>query len=667
MEAQSKILTAEKLFDLSPEAIVLLNPKGKVLEVNQRLYDWLGYEPSEIIGKTLLKLPFFPPRSKIKVMRKFLARISGKKVEPYKLDFFSKSGEIKVGLIRAIIVKDEEDKPIADLVMVSEFTKEDTYEKELEKYKTIIENVDDLVMIKNRKGEFVLANNALLQFIAKPKEEVIGKKDEDLFDAEFVLFDVNKDLEESIDDEINVELNDKEYTFLTTTIPISLQDEKSKGYVRICRDITKQKELSSKVNFLAEFEELLANTSKEFINLPSEEMDTGINLLLSRIGSFLGADRAYLFLIDYDKNAMSNTHEWISKNTVSAKEKSQYLSLENFESFFKALKSNGFFIVEDSDELVEEEYNTLKATLKEQNVKSMISVGVSIGLRLVGFIGIDSVEKKQSFDNKVVQMLQLAGDMISNLMERKEISDSKNDFVSIASHQLRTPLTGINWNMEMILDFEKTAFTQDQKKIMNNVLDSSKRMVTLVNALLNVSRLESGRMSFHSKEVDLNELASEVIKELKKEIQDRKLTIQINSKKDKRVNADADLIREAMRNLVTNAIKYSFENTKIQIDITYNKQDAIFSITNEGIGIPKHQKNYLFTKFFRADNATKQSSDGTGLGLYFAKLIIDAHKGEISFESEVNKKTTFTFKIPIVSFESKEGAVRLSEVKDFNG
>lgn len=659
MEPKNNFLTYQTLFDLSPEAIVLLDNKGKLLDVNQRLYDWLGYSPEEVINKTLMRLPFLPAKSKVKVMSKFLGRLSGKKIEPYKLEFKAKNGEDIVGLVRAEVIKDDNGKAIADLVMISEITQQDKYDRELGRYKTIIENIDNLVTITDASGNYLLVNDAFAQFVGLSKSEIIGKKINQVFNEETAskVFQndrtkLNEEYEESIS------INSRRYVFRTTAFLFEEKDTGVKGIIKVRKDITDKKELSERITFLADFEELLANTSKEFISLNSSQTDAGIDLLLTRIGEFLDADRAYLFKFDWAQDIMFNSHEWVRGGVSAQKSNLQNMDLDNFKWWVETLKTEGKIIIPNVDAM-DENLNYIKKTLQDQKIQSLVCVPVNIGFRMIGFLGIDSVVETKVFDKKLQQLLQLAADMVSNLLERKEIDQSKNDFVSIASHQLRTPLTAINWNIELMTEFEDTPFSEEQREMMLNVAKSSKRMVLLVNSLLNVSRLESGRMSISISSTRLADLVEDLQKSLENELKEKDLKIELKGKVSE-IKVDAELIAEAIKNLLTNAIKYAHNGTKIKVELKQDSTHQRISIENEGIGIPPHQKPYIFTKFFRADNALKAQADGTGLGLYFTKLIVLAHEGEIDFESELGKKTKFEIKLPFKAIQSKKGAVNLA-------
>ncbi len=255
-----------------------------------------------------------------------------------------------------------------------------------------------------------------------------------------------------------------------------------------------------------------------------------------------------------------------------------------------------------------------------------------------------------------------------DITKEKEIDKAKTEFVSLASHQLRTPLSAINWYTEMLLAGDAGKITKEQKKYLDEVYKGNQRMVDLVNSLLNVSRLELGTFVIEPKMTDIIALARSVMDELKSQIDDKKITF--NEKHDSdipEVSIDPKLTRIIIQNLMSNAVKYTPESGNItfnllmrkkgsKVDSWTAKKDSIFiSVADSGIGIPKHQQESIFIKLFRADNVRETDTEGTGLGLYIVKSILDQSGGDVWFESEEGKGTTFYVTIPLAGMKEKKG------------
>ena len=231
----------------------------------------------------------------------------------------------------------------------------------------------------------------------------------------------------------------------------------------------------------------------------------------------------------------------------------------------------------------------------------------------------------------------------------KEIDTMKSEFVSVASHQLRTPLSAIKWFLEMLIAGDAGAINENQKEFLDRAYESNERMIKLVNDLLNVSRMESGKIKFEPKPTQLGDIFQSVITELTPLTRARNISIQsaFADAKLPEVFVDPDKMRQVIMNLVSNAIKYTSGRGKIELFYERHPNELVFNIKDNGIGIPKDQQYKVFNKFFRADNVMKVQTEGSGLGLYIAKVMIESSGGRMWFSSQENKGTTFSFSLPI--------------------
>lgn len=241
----------------------------------------------------------------------------------------------------------------------------------------------------------------------------------------------------------------------------------------------------------------------------------------------------------------------------------------------------------------------------------------------------------------------------------KEIDRMKTEFVSLASHQLRTPLTSINWFIEMLINQDAGKLNEQQMGYLKEIYKGSKRMVNLVNDLLNVSRLETGRLKIEPKSTDLVGFIEDAIKEMKPLAKLKKCKIEFKKPKKKisKLPIDKTLLNQVVHNMLTNAVKYSrTKSCSVKVElISKDAKNYQLSVTDSGIGIPKSEQPRIFEKFFRADDAVQTAAEGSGLGLYVAKMIMDSSGGKIWFESKKGKGTTFYITIPKKGMEEKQG------------
>jgi len=256
-----------------------------------------------------------------------------------------------------------------------------------------------------------------------------------------------------------------------------------------------------------------------------------------------------------------------------------------------------------------------------------------------------------------------------DISREREIDKAKSEFVSLASHQLRTPLSTIKWYAEMLSMEQVGKISSKQKKYLNAIYQSNQHMIELVNALLNVSRIEMGTFSIEPEGVNICALIRSVMAEAGPMIEEKELSINVNCDTNiPSIQADSTLMRIILQNLVSNAIKYTSQSGKITISAKVHsrqnaKKDADFlqiCVADDGIGVPKHQQKHMFTKLFRADNARESVTDGNGLGLYIIKSILENSGGKINFKSEEGKGTEFIVTLPLSGMRSRKGTKRLN-------
>jgi PAS domain S-box-containing protein len=235
-----------------------------------------------------------------------------------------------------------------------------------------------------------------------------------------------------------------------------------------------------------------------------------------------------------------------------------------------------------------------------------------------------------------------------DVTHEREVDRMKTEFVSLVSHELRTPLTSIKGYTEMVLDGDAGEINEEVQEYLDIVFKNAERLVALVNDLLDLSRIESGRIQIKSEPVDLNEIVQTVVVSLQQKIREKEqsLAVDIDPQATQAVG-DRDKLVQALTNYVSNAHKYTPAGGDIRIEVGKQGDFARVSVRDNGFGISPEDQARLFTRFYRVDNSMTREIGGTGLGLSIVKQLIELQGGEISVESAPGQGSVFTFSVPL--------------------
>lgn len=274
-----------------------------------------------------------------------------------------------------------------------------------------------------------------------------------------------------------------------------------------------------------------------------------------------------------------------------------------------------------------------------------------------------SVQEVKSLNAGLEQRISSATkELRASNAQLQKLDEAKDEFISMASHQLRTPLTSIKGYISMMMEGDLGELTTQQKHIMNEAFVSSERMVRLIGDFLNVSRLQTGKFIIEKHPVDLAKIVAQEIEGLEPNAAGRGLKfVYKQPKKFPLLELDENKMRQVIMNFADNAIYYSRDNSKINIGLSVVKNQVEFTVKDTGIGVPDSEKDQLFKKFFRATNARKQRPDGTGVGLFLAQKVVQDHGGQIIFESKEGKGSTFGFRLPVPKNAVKAEATPVPE------
>jgi signal transduction histidine kinase len=245
------------------------------------------------------------------------------------------------------------------------------------------------------------------------------------------------------------------------------------------------------------------------------------------------------------------------------------------------------------------------------------------------------------------QVREATGELRESNKKLKSLDEAKDEFISMASHQLRTPLTSVKGYMSMVLEGDAGKLNPTQHQLLEQAFASSQRMVYLISDFLNVSRLQTGKFTIERTPVILSNVVQQEVNQLKSTAESRNLTIECSVPSDFPALQLESKLRQAIMNFIDNAIFYSRPGGVIKVDLIKTAKDVALTVQDSGIGVPMSERHRLFAKFYRASNARTARPDGTGIGLFMAKKVVVAHGGSIIFNSVEGKGSTFGFRLPL--------------------
>lgn len=249
----------------------------------------------------------------------------------------------------------------------------------------------------------------------------------------------------------------------------------------------------------------------------------------------------------------------------------------------------------------------------------------------------------------VAVILSIGNVLIVNMEKLAKVNKSKSEFISIVSHQLKTPITGISWDIELLISKYSKGLTQKQVEILNNIDLSNKTTSKMVGDLLDVARIDQNNLFTAKEEIDIVKIIERVL--AKNEVLGKNNRIKIKFLVDDnmpKIVGDNKKTEVVLDNLISNAIKYNRDGGSVSVSVGKDGKRALISIKDTGIGVPKEDQDMIFHKFFRSENAAAKEVDGTGLGLYIAKNIVEKSGGKIWFHSTENEGSVFSISLPLV-------------------
>ena len=606
------------IFEGSMDGILAADTKTKkFVFANPRICELTGYTEKELFKLDVMAI--HPKKDLPYVIDQFSRQARGEIAMAKNLPVLRKDKSIIYCDINSIPLKiNDRELLVGTFRDITERKKAEEALNESERhYRSIVEDQTELICRWLPNGKLIFVNEAYCNYFNKKETELIGKK--------FTPFIPKEDrkIVKNISGMISIKNSAAtyEHRVIKPNGEIRWQqwtdrgifDTKSKNPIEfqsIGQDITERKRAEEQLRF-----------GKE--NALNEQKK--LEVILQSIGDGL-------FVLDKDKKIMLVNKATEKLSGYTQKE----LIGKKYTSYLKFLSEKD---KKPNTEFVDEIYNN-RAISSMPNSMALIRKDK----KNIPVSNLAAPLKDKA--NKVIGCVVVFRDVA----REREIDQMKSEFVSVASHQLRTPLTGIKWFVQLLMNENTGRLNEEQKDFVQQIFISNERMIHLVEDLLNVSHIETGKKFNIVKEhVNLVALIKGVVANQMIIAGKKKIKIKYPSHCPAKaiLPLDAEKIYQVFYNLLDNAIKYSKEKGVIHIGCEHGAKDEIITyVKDEGLGIPANQHKRMFQKFFRADNVMSSETSGSGLGLYIIKAVVEAHGGRIWFESTQNKGATFYVALP---------------------
>lgn len=586
---------------------------------NKGMEEMSGIKKEKIIGKKVFETPFLRKKGEKTFFAKTLKGQSSFIINrPYLVPDTEKKGFYEASYNP---LKDDSGKIVGGISVVRDTTYKNHIEKEvfkltqaLQKEKntlnTIMENTKANLAYFNENLNFIEVNSSFLKSSGLKKNDVIERNYCEVFEGEELknFFENARKATKPIEIKIKnfvFRKNPRERFWDWTLIPVKNYLGKNSGVVLSLVDVTEEKKIAEKIaREKARDEALLASLGDGVVAINSS-------------GRVLFANDSFLELTGQKKEEI---YEKKFDLIPLASENGEFLSPEDRPGFRALVKGKKLSV----GTVGKPPYCFLK------NKKTREKIPVSITSTPI------------LLQNKVIGAISIYRDISREI----EIDRAKSEFLSLAAHELRTPLATMSLTAEMLLKGFAGEMSPDMREYIRGFFRGVQKMTELIKIFLNVSRIDLGTLVINPTPLDIRGLVDELLENFSDDVLKKELKVIRDYKKNlPKISVDSKIIGVAMENLISNAIKYSKKNGKITLGIKVEEQDFIISVSDTGNGILKEEQSKIFTKLFRGKNAIE--TDGVGLGLYITKYSIEKSGGRVWFESKENEKTTFYIAIPL--------------------
>ncbi len=451
--------------------------------------------------------------------------------------------------------------------------------------------------------------------------------------------------------------------FIEVALNPILIDGEVVGISAYGKDVTEKKLAQIQLQYQSDIRKLLVELSSGFINIPLKEINNAINQSLERIGEFVGADRAYVFIYDFNAFTATNTFEWCRHGVSPQINNLKNISLSQYSDIVSVHKQGEIVKIDNASDLPP---GAMRKLLEDQDVISLLTIPLLKEGSCTGFVGFDSVFAKHIYNDYEQQLLQVYAQTLVNAMERLEKEEKliaakekaeesdrlKSAFLANMSHEIRTPMSGIIGFLNLL---NEPDLSEENKSVyINIVTQSGHRLLETINDIIEVSKIESGGLQVKLSPVNVSELVGYYNGFFRQQTTQKGLEYIVKNNIPAEIRyfkTDKKKLDSIISNLIKNAIKFT-PSGGIEFGCRLDDGKLIFHVKDTGVGIPEGRMNSIFERFVQADLSTSRPHEGSGLGLAIVKAYSDMLGGSITVESKMGRGTVFTFSLPYIADDS---------------